>query len=441
MGPWESYWAPSDSQLEKLRLQKAPGPQRGWTGSIKGAQLILLDLPSSGTRAYRVEGNRYHSPSSYLSESISLWPCCPVSISSASLCISHSAPSGKNLTNEEQVVVIQARTVLTLAEKWLQRIEETESALQRKMVDLESEKVGGISPATWPCITSQDWMPEAQPWFSVFQELFSKQKGYLDEELDYRKQALDHAHKHILELEAMLFDALQQEAGAKVAELLSEEEREKLQVAVEQWKRQVLSELRERDAQILRERMELLHLAQQRIKELEERIEAQKRQIKELEEKEPWLSTPLTPKRLTPPCHAGDALGVGTPLHTLLTLRSDTLSCHAGDLAVHTSDPQRLTLSCRAGEGWVWAPIAHPAQLWTLLVPECILGRQHPGSPQCALKLSFSGHSWPWPSDVVSTSQAAFGTRVLLCFGETTVAPACLQSEKLEGPSRTSAAP
>ncbi|XP_063101048.1 janus kinase and microtubule-interacting protein 3 isoform X16 [Cavia porcellus] len=161
-----------------------------------------------------------------------------------------------NLTNEEQVVVIQARTVLTLAEKWLQRIEETESALQRKMVDLESEK-----------------------------ELFSKQKGYLDEELDYRKQALDQAHKHILELEAMLYDALQQEAGAKMAELLSEEEREKLKVAVEQWKRQVMSELRERDAQILRERMELLQLAQQRIKELEERIEAQKRQIKELEEK------------------------------------------------------------------------------------------------------------------------------------------------------------
>ncbi|XP_068817924.1 janus kinase and microtubule-interacting protein 3 isoform X17 [Capricornis sumatraensis] len=139
---------------------------------------------------------------------------------------------------------------------WLQQIEETESALQRKMVDLESEK-----------------------------ELFSKQKGYLDEELDYRKQCLDQAHKRILELEAMLYDALQQEAGAKVAELLSEEEREKLGVAVEQWKRQVMSELRERDAQILRERMELLQLAQQRIKELEERIEAQKRQIKELEEK------------------------------------------------------------------------------------------------------------------------------------------------------------
>ncbi|PKU35471.1 hypothetical protein llap_14226 [Limosa lapponica baueri] len=48
-----------------------------------------------------------------------------------------------NLSNEEQVVVIQARTVLTLAEK----------------------------------------------------ELFSKQKGYLDDELDFRKQSLDQAHK------------------------------------------------------------------------------------------------------------------------------------------------------------------------------------------------------------------------------------------------------
>uniref|UniRef100_A0A8C6ZN85 Janus kinase and microtubule interacting protein 3 n=1 Tax=Nothoprocta perdicaria TaxID=30464 RepID=A0A8C6ZN85_NOTPE len=161
-----------------------------------------------------------------------------------------------NLTNEEQVVVIQARTVLTLAEKWLQQIELTESALQQKMLDLENEK-----------------------------ELFSKQKGYLDDELDFRKQSLDQAHKQILELEAMLYDALQQEAGAKISELLSEEEKDKLKSAVEQWKRQVMSELRERDAQILRERMELVQHAQQRIKELEERIEGQKRQIKELEEK------------------------------------------------------------------------------------------------------------------------------------------------------------
>ncbi|KAM4897057.1 janus kinase and microtubule-interacting protein 3 isoform 13-T13 [Sylvia borin] len=161
-----------------------------------------------------------------------------------------------NLTNEEQVVIIQARTVLTLAEKWLQQIEVTESALQQKMLDLENEK-----------------------------ELFSKQKGYLDDELDFRKQSLDQAHKQILELEAMLYDALQQEAGAKISDLLSEEEKEKLRSAVEQWKRQVMSELRERDAQILRERMELIQHAQQRIKELEERIEGQKRQIKELEEK------------------------------------------------------------------------------------------------------------------------------------------------------------
>ncbi|XP_039626278.1 janus kinase and microtubule-interacting protein 3 isoform X2 [Polypterus senegalus] len=168
-----------------------------------------------------------------------------------------------NLTNDEQVVVIQARTILALAEKWLQQIEVTKSALQQKMLDLENEK-----------------------------DLFSKQKGYLEEELDYRKQSMDQAHKRILELEAMLFDALQQEAGAKMSEILSEEERETLKSAVEQWKRQVMSELRERDAQILRERMELVHHAQQRIKELEEKIEAQKRQIKELEEKGCWSPEP-----------------------------------------------------------------------------------------------------------------------------------------------------
>ncbi|XP_066454957.1 janus kinase and microtubule-interacting protein 3 isoform X12 [Eleutherodactylus coqui] len=161
-----------------------------------------------------------------------------------------------NLANEEQVVIIQARTVLNLAEKWLQQIEVTEAALQQKMVDIENEK-----------------------------DLFTRQKGYLEEELDFRKKSLDQAHKHILELEAMLYDALQQEAGAKMSQLLSDEEQDKLKCAVEQWKRQVMSELRERDAQILRERMEIIQHAQQRIKELEERLEFQKRQIKELEEK------------------------------------------------------------------------------------------------------------------------------------------------------------
>uniref|UniRef100_A0A3P9L6D1 Janus kinase and microtubule interacting protein 3 n=1 Tax=Oryzias latipes TaxID=8090 RepID=A0A3P9L6D1_ORYLA len=171
-----------------------------------------------------------------------------------------------NLSNEEQVVVIHARTVLTLAEKWLESIEVTKTALQQKMLDIQNEK-----------------------------DLFRKQKGYLDEELDYRKQAMDQAHKRILELEAMLFEALQQQEGSRLGDLkveegrlcdtLTEEERGGLKKAMDQWKRAVMCELRERDAQILRERMELLQLTQQRNKELEEFIEAQKRQIKELEEK------------------------------------------------------------------------------------------------------------------------------------------------------------
>ncbi|XP_051958143.1 janus kinase and microtubule-interacting protein 3-like isoform X6 [Xyrauchen texanus] len=174
-----------------------------------------------------------------------------------------------NLTNEEQVVVIHARTVLTLAEKWLEQIEVTKSGLHQKMLDIESEK-----------------------------EHFSTQKGYLDEELDYRKQSLDQAHKRILELEAMLFDALQlEETGGKVSELLTEQDRDSLREAVNQWKRQVLSELRERDAQILRERMELLQHAQVRIKELEEWIETQKRQIKELEEKPSFFGRSSSSKK------------------------------------------------------------------------------------------------------------------------------------------------
>ncbi|KAG8004026.1 Janus kinase and microtubule-interacting protein 3, partial [Nibea albiflora] len=70
-----------------------------------------------------------------------------------------------NLRNEEQVAVIQARTVISLCEKWLKQIDNTEAALTQKMIDLENDK-----------------------------ELFSKQKGFLEEELDYRKQALDQAY-------------------------------------------------------------------------------------------------------------------------------------------------------------------------------------------------------------------------------------------------------
>lgn len=70
----------------------------------------------------------------------------------------------------------------------------------------------------------------------------------------------------------MLFEALQQEEESRIeglkmegrlSESLTEGEREELRRAMDQWKRAVMCELRERDAQILRERMELLQLTQQ----------------------------------------------------------------------------------------------------------------------------------------------------------------------------------
>lgn len=71
----------------------------------------------------------------------------------------------------------------------------------------------------------------------------------------------------------MLFEALQQQEESQMdrlkmeeghlCETLSEEQREGLRQAMDQWKRTLMFELRERDAQILRERMELLQLTQQ----------------------------------------------------------------------------------------------------------------------------------------------------------------------------------
>ncbi|XP_047574787.1 janus kinase and microtubule-interacting protein 1 isoform X4 [Lutra lutra] len=140
--------------------------------------------------------------------------------------------------------------------KWLKQIEGTEAALTQKMLDLEREK-----------------------------DLFSRQKGYLEEELDYRKEALDQAYLKIQELEATLYNALQQEPGRRASEALSEGQREDLQAAVEKVRRQILRQSRESDSQVLRERMELLQQAQQRIRELEAKLETQKRHLKELEEK------------------------------------------------------------------------------------------------------------------------------------------------------------
>ncbi|XP_067240471.1 janus kinase and microtubule-interacting protein 1 [Chanodichthys erythropterus] len=161
-----------------------------------------------------------------------------------------------NLRNEEQVTVIQAGTVLSLCEKWLKQIDSTEAALTQKMIDLENEK-----------------------------ELFSKQKGFLEEELDYRKQALDHAQLRVQELEATLFSALQQDPDSCVGESLSDRQRAQLAESMEAVRRQILRQSRHADTLVLQQRMELLQSAQQRIRELEDKIDMQRRQIKEIEEK------------------------------------------------------------------------------------------------------------------------------------------------------------
>ncbi|XP_051716289.1 janus kinase and microtubule-interacting protein 1 isoform X4 [Ctenopharyngodon idella] len=161
-----------------------------------------------------------------------------------------------NLRNEEQVTVIQAGTVLSLCEKWLKQIDSTEAALTQKMIDLENEK-----------------------------ELFSKQKGFLEEELDYRKQALDHAQLRVQELEATLFAALQQDPDSCVGESLSDRQRAQLAESMDAVRRQILRQSRHADTLVLQQRMELLQSAQQRIRELEDKIDMQRRQIKEIEEK------------------------------------------------------------------------------------------------------------------------------------------------------------
>ncbi|KAM7168846.1 janus kinase and microtubule-interacting protein 1 isoform 8-T13 [Macrochelys suwanniensis] len=92
--------------------------------------------------------------------------------------------------------------------KWLKQIEGTEAALTQKMMDLENEK-------------------------------------------------------KIQELEATLYNALQQDPGRRASESLNEVQREDLRAAVEKVRRQILRQSREFDSQILHERMELLQQAQQ----------------------------------------------------------------------------------------------------------------------------------------------------------------------------------
>uniref|UniRef100_G3QC17 Janus kinase and microtubule interacting protein 2 n=1 Tax=Gasterosteus aculeatus aculeatus TaxID=481459 RepID=G3QC17_GASAC len=135
-----------------------------------------------------------------------------------------------NLRNEEQVAIIQASTVLSLAEKV--SLETTSWSLHRKKVPHRKE-------------------------------MFCKQKGYLEEELDYRKTAMDQAYMQIQELEATLYNALQQDKVIKYGEPLDELQKDELRTAVEKLRRQMLRKSREFDCQILQERMELLHQAHQ----------------------------------------------------------------------------------------------------------------------------------------------------------------------------------
>uniref|UniRef100_A0AAY4CAF3 Janus kinase and microtubule-interacting protein C-terminal domain-containing protein n=1 Tax=Denticeps clupeoides TaxID=299321 RepID=A0AAY4CAF3_9TELE len=150
-----------------------------------------------------------------------------------------------NLRNEEQVAIIQASTVLSLAEK---------------VCDCSGIQINIYA-------------------------MFCKQKGYLEEELDYRKQALDQAYMKIQELEATLYNALQQDKVIKYGDTLSDMQKDELQTAVEKLRRQMLRKSREYDCQVLQERMELLHQAHQRIRDLEDKTDIQRRQIKDLEEK------------------------------------------------------------------------------------------------------------------------------------------------------------
>lgn len=146
--------------------------------------------------------------------------------------------------------------MLSLCEKWLKQIDSTEAALTQKMIDLENEK-----------------------------ELFSKQKGFLEEELDYRKQALDQAQLRVQELEATLYASLQQDPDSCLGESLTDRQRAKLAESMETVRRQILRQGRHADTLVLQQRMELLQSAQQRIRELEAKIDMQRRQIKEIEEK------------------------------------------------------------------------------------------------------------------------------------------------------------
>ncbi|XP_063086265.1 janus kinase and microtubule-interacting protein 1 isoform X4 [Cavia porcellus] len=221
--------------------------------------------------------------------------------------------------------------------KWLKQIEGTEAALTQKMLDLEKEK-----------------------------DLFSRQKGYLEEELDYRKQALDQAYlvgpEKIQDLEATLYNALQQEPGLRASEALSAGQREDLQAAVEKVRRQILRQSREFDSQILRERMEMLQQAQQRIRDLEGKLELQKRHLKELEEKHSFcgLDDPreLSTQARERACGISRTPSHSNPTQTKTQWQNTLFEVQDWKMNSHVSDSSRPS-GCTPGS---W--LAQAAQTW-----------------------------------------------------------------------------
>ena len=69
--------------------------------------------------------------------------------------------------------------------------------------------------------------------------------------------------QQIQELEATLYNALQQDKVIGYGEPLSDMQKDELRTSVEKLRRQMLRKSREFDCQVLAERMELLHQAHQ----------------------------------------------------------------------------------------------------------------------------------------------------------------------------------
>lgn len=152
------------------------------------------------------------------------------------------------------------------------------------------------------------------------------------------------AAQKIQELEATLYNALQQEPGRRASETLSEGQREDLQAAVEKVRRQILRQSREFDSQILRERMELLQQAQQVRGGASRGVSAHR------------LPAARPAPRLLHPRARSDLCGDHTQLRHPPRVLPANPSTHNGSLPnrQHTAAPQRPSLAPHCPDGQVW---------------------------------------------------------------------------------------